>query len=420
MHVAFFTDLHPASFGGAQISVTTQRRALERLGHTVTVFTAPHTTTPDPDPCVIELKPVPVLARLARILGGYDDYVFVWPSRANRELIDRALLARQPVDIVHTQGDLGVAVAGMEAARRHGIPVVQTKHTRYDAYFGQATPAPLFLATVVSRMQKPHFASPFTFVATKESAATRMAWRFMVAHAQAVDHQIIPTRHFARSLAERGVNRPITVISNGIDDDAIDRAMNADVIRSPDTEPLRLIWCGRLSSEKRVQAAIEAAAHVDHCTLDIYGEGHLEASIRKTIDSAGLSHRIRLRGRVDHEECLTIMRSSGALLFTSYDCDTQGLVLLEAAAMSLPTIYCDPDLSETVPERGGLLSADPSPAALAEAIRTVVEDRDQLRQMSDIVTAHGDIPRQSRQTEKLLAIYRDLVERSPALGPALD
>ena len=420
MHVAFFTDLHPASFGGAQISVATQRRALERLGHTVTVFTAPLTTTADPDPCVVELKPVPVLARLARILGGYDDYVFVWPSRANRELIDRALLAREPVDIVHTQGDLGVAVAGMEAARRHGIPVVQTKHTRYDAYFGQATPAPLLLATVVSRMQKPHFASPFTFVTAQESAATRMAWRFMVAHAQAVDHQIIPTRHFARMLAERGVNRPITVISNGIDDDVIDRAMNAEVIRSPDTEPLRLIWCGRLSSEKRVQAAIEAAAQVDHCTLDIYGEGHLESSIRKSIDSAGLSHRIRLRGRVDHEECLTIMRSSDALLFTSYDCDTQGLVLLEAAAMSLPTIYCDPDLSETVPERGGLLSADPSPAALADAIRTVVEDRDQLGQMSDIVTAHGDIPRQSRQTEKLLAIYRGLVDRTPALGPALD
>ena len=422
MHVAFFTDLHPASFGGAQISVATQRRALEQLGHTVTVFTAPLTTTPDPapDPGVVELKPVPVLARLARIAGGYDEFVFVWPSRANRALIDAAFAAREPIDIVHTQGDLGVAIAGMEAARRHGIPVVQTKHTRYDAYFEQATPAPLLLAMVVSRMQKPDLAREFTFVTAKAHAAARLPWRFMVAHAQAVDHEIIPTRHFARSLAERGVNRPITVISNGIDDDVIDRAMAAEISRSPDTEPLRLIWCGRLSSEKRVNAAIEAVAQVDDCTLDIYGEGHLEASIRKTIDAAGLGHRIRLRGRVDHEECLTIMRSSGALLFTSYDCDTQGLVLLEAAAMSLPTIYCDPAMSETVPNGGGLLSADPSPAALAAAIRTVVEDRDKLTQMSDILTAHGDIPRQSRQTEKLVASYRGLVDRTPALGSALD
>ncbi|SPM38234.1 glycosyl transferase [Mycobacterium numidiamassiliense] len=413
MHVALFTDLHPATFGGAQISVATQRRALEQLGHQVTVFTAPLANTPDPDPCVVELKAVPVIARLAQILGRYDDYVFVWPSRANRRLIDEAFESREPIDIVHTQGDLGVAIAGMEAARRHGIPVVQTKHTRYDAYFEQAASAPLFLATIVSRMQKRHFATEFTFKRAEESTVARLAWRFMVAHAQAVDHQIIPTRHFAQSLADRGVNRPISVISNGIDDGAIDRATRTATSARCDNEPLRLIWCGRLSAEKRVLEAIEAVSRVDHCTLDIYGEGVLEPAIRKAIDASGLSRRVRLRGRVDHEDCLRAMRSSGALLFTSYGFDTQGLVLLEAAAMSLPTIYCDPALGETVPEGGGILAADPSPAALAAAIRLVSEDRDKLNKVRDIVTAHRDIPRQSVQTEKLVAIYSSLVDRVP-------
>ena len=73
MHVALFTDLHPATFGGAQVSVDSQRRALEHLGHRVTVFTAPLGTSPDPDPSVVELKPVPVLDWLARKLGRYDD-----------------------------------------------------------------------------------------------------------------------------------------------------------------------------------------------------------------------------------------------------------------------------------------------------------------------------------------------------------
>ncbi len=169
MHVALFTDLHPATFGGAQISVDTQRRALEQLGHQVTVFAAPFAKTPDPDPCVVELRPVPVIARLAQILSKYDDYVLVWPSRTNRALIDEAFAARGPIDIVHTQGDLGVAIAGMEAARRHGIPVVQTKHTRYDAYFEQAIAAGLLLAKVVSRMQKPYLASDFSFKSMEEA-----------------------------------------------------------------------------------------------------------------------------------------------------------------------------------------------------------------------------------------------------------
>ncbi len=82
--------------------------------------------------------------------------------------------------------------------------------------------------------------------------------------------------------------------------------------------------------------------------------------------------------------------------------------------MSLPTIYCDPALGETVPEGGGILAADRSPAALSAAIRSVTEDRDKLSRVREIVTAHHEIPRQSVQTEKLLAIYSSLVDRVPA------
>ncbi|OBJ58238.1 glycosyltransferase [Mycobacterium sp. 1423905.2] len=414
MHVALFTDLHPDSLGGTQVSVATQRRALEQRGHQVTVFTAPLPKSVDPDPGVVELKPVPVLAPVMRRLGRHDDFMFVWPSKRNRAIIDEAFRNRGPIDLVHTHGDLGVAIAGVIAARRHGIPVVQTKHTRFDVYFEQATATPLPLAVLFAQMQKRHLPPDFNLLPAKEGAASRLAWRLMVAHAQAVDHEITPTRHFAESLARRGVSRPISAISNGVDDDIIDRATAIEVLGAADDEPLRLIWCGRLSSEKRVLAAVEAVAKVDHCTLDIYGDGHLEPAIRKFIESAGLSGRVRLRGRVDREQCLVAMRSSGALLFTSYDFDTQGLVLLEAAAMSLPTIYCDPALSETVPDGGGLLSANPTPDALAAAIRVLVEDRAKLRQMTDIVTTHRDTARQSLQTDKIIDIYHSLVDPVPA------
>jgi glycosyltransferase involved in cell wall biosynthesis len=142
--------------------------------------------------------------------------------------------------------------------------------------------------------------------------------------------------------------------------------------------------------------------------------------MRKTVKSQGLSQKIRLHGSVEHEESLRAMGSSGALLFTSYGFDTQGLVLLEAAAMSLPTVYCDPALSETVPEGGGLLAVDPSPAGIAAAIRVITEDRNKVRQMRHAVITHRDIQRQSRQTEKILAIYRNLLKQVPAFGGADD
>jgi glycosyltransferase involved in cell wall biosynthesis len=414
MHAALFTDLHPDSLGGTQVSVATQRRALEQCGHRVTIFTAPLARKTEPDPGIVELAPVPVIAPLMRRLGRHDDFMFTWPSKTNRAIIDKAFCGGQPVDIVHTHGDLGVAIAGVAAARRHGIPVVQTKHTRFDVYFEQATATPLLLAVLFAQMQKRHLSKDFTLLPEKEGAASRLAWRLMVAHAQAVDYEITPTRHFAQSLARRGVSRPISAISNGVDDAVIDRARAVPGVRPPDSEPLRLVWCGRLSSEKRILAAVDAVARVPNCTLDIYGDGHLEASVRKKVDSAGLSRRVRLHGRVDREQCLSAMQSSSALLFTSYGFDTEGLVLLEAVAMSLPTIYCDAALSETVPEGGGLLATDPSPAALAAAIATLAEDRGKLRKMTDVVSAVSENARQSRQTDKLIAIYNSLVNRVPA------
>lgn len=414
MHIALFTDLHPDSLGGTQVSVATQRRALEQRGHKVTVFTAPLPNKVDPDPCIVELKPVPVIAPLMRRLGRHDDFVFVWPSKVNRSIIDDAFTSGERIDIVHTHGDLGVAIAGLEAARRHGIPVVQTKHTRFDVYFEQATATPLLLAVLFGQMQQRHVSKEFTLVPAEEGLASRRAWRLMVAHAQAVDYEITPTEHFAQLLARRGVTRPISAISNGVDDGIIDRARAVQATGSAEGEPLRLIWCGRLSSEKRVVAAVEAVARVDHCTLDIYGDGHMEAAVRKTIQNAGISGRIRLHGKVSREECLIAMRYSDALLFTSYNFDTEGLVLLEAAAMSLPTIYCDPALSETVPEGGGILTADPSPAALAAAIRSLVADRTKLREMAELVSGFCDVARQSRQTEKIVAIYNGLVDHVPA------
>jgi glycosyltransferase involved in cell wall biosynthesis len=395
--------------------VASQRRALEQVGHRVTVFSPPLEATPDPtpdpDPDVVELKPVPILDKLARILSKYNDFVFVWPSATNGAVIDEAFATRGPVDVVHVQGDLGVAVAGAQAARRHGIPVVQTKHSRYDAYFDQACAAPVFLAWVVSRMQRREGASAVTLTTRQESAAARLAWRFMVTHAQAVDHVIAPTRHFGQTLIERGVTQPVSVISNGIDDEIIDRAIAAEVHRQADEEPLRLVWFGRLSAEKRVLEAVEAVSRVRDCTLDIYGAGQLEESLRETVDSLGLSTRIRHHGWIGREQCLTKMKEADALLFTSYGFETQGMVLLEAATTSLPIIYCDPELVESVPDNGGLLAAEPSPAAIADAIATVAQNRAKLHEMVAALQAHNHVPRQSIQTEKILAIYRGLIDR---------
>ncbi|WP_369028794.1 glycosyltransferase, partial [Nocardia farcinica] len=89
---------------------------------------------------------------------------------------------------------------------------------------------------------------------------------------QAADRVIAPTRHFADLLADHGVTRPIRVVSNGVDDSLVDHRSGADYTHA-ESGPLQLIWCGRLSAEKRPLEAIEAVRRVPDCTLDVYGEG---------------------------------------------------------------------------------------------------------------------------------------------------
>ncbi len=243
-----------------------------------------------------------------------------------------------------------------------------------------------------------------------DSRTTRLAWRPLIAQAQAADRVVVPTQHFARRLAERGVDRPIHVVSNGIDDVLIDRIRTAAATTATTDGPLRALWCGRLSAEKRPLEAIEIVRRIDGCTLDLYGSGPLADQVRT---AAAMTDRVRLHGEVTQSDCLAAMRRHDVLLLTS-DCDTQGMVLLEAVAMGLPILYCDPELAETVPAQGGVLAPDSSVAALADELRSLALDRTRLPALRAALADHADEPRQSRHLTRILEVYSDALAAAGA------
>ncbi|MFC9996973.1 glycosyltransferase [Nocardia sp. NPDC127526] len=397
LHVAVFTDFHPATLGGVQTAMRSLCDSLRGRGHRVTVFcpAAPESAATDPD--IVELRSVPALTMSS---GG----PVVLPTRANRRLIASAFAERGPIDLVHTLTTYGCGIAGIRAAREHAIPVVQTMQSRDDTVIEKYSPAP-YLAAVTMRLLHGWFV-PLRHrpVSTGDSRTARLAWRPLIAQAQATDRVVVPTQHFARRLAARGVDRPIHVVSNGIDDELLDRIhASAAPDANPDA-PLRALWCGRLSAEKRPLEAIEVVRLVADCTLDLYGSGPLTEQVGSATADAALNGRVRLHGEVAQSECLAAMRDHDVLLLTS-DCDTQGMVLLEAVAMGLPIVYCDPELAETVPEAGGALVPDPSVETLADELKSLAHDRTRLQAMREALAPHADEPRQSRHLAGILAVY---------------
>ncbi|MEU7767449.1 cytochrome P450 [Nocardia sp. NPDC049190] len=401
MHIAMFMDYHPTTLGGVQTAVRSLCRGLERAGHQVTLFVAPlpgATTTTS----AVELRSTPALQ--------VNGLAVVLPTKRIDEMIDAAFAARGPIDIVHTHTTYGVAIAGMKAARRHRLPLVHTAQSRDDAFIEYTSPAPYLVALalrVVHGRFVPHrHYMPRCF----ESRAARHAWWTIVGQAQAADQVITPTRHFAELMAEHGLTRPIRVVSNGIDDELLESHSGGTISDRRPSEHLRLVWCGRLSTEKRLLESIDAVRQVDNCSLEIFGDGDLRDAAAAAIAEHDLGGRIRLHGRVTQAECLEAMSDCDALLFPSYGFDTQGMVLLEAVAVGLPIIYCDPDLDESVPPGGGVRTAEPSAHGIAATIAELAGDRAALATMRNILAEWSHSVLQSRHTGAVMETYRQTNE----------
>ncbi len=396
-----FMDYHPTSLGGVQTAVDALRRGLERAGHRVTLFVAPVPGAGGDTPAnVVELNAIEAF--------GVNGFAVVAPTKRNAELIDSVFAARGPIDLVHTHTTYGVAIAGMKAARRHRLPLVHTAQSRDDAFIENTSPAPypaaLAMRALHGRFVPHHHHMPHR----PESRAARHAWWTIVGQAQAADQVIAPTRHFAELMLAHGLTKPIRVVSNGVDDELFENH-SGRVISDEPSGPLRLIWCGRLSKEKRLLESIDAVRRVDNCTLDIYGDGDLRDDAAAI---AGSDKRIRLHGRVTQAECVEAMHDGDALLFPSHGFDTQGMVLLEAVAAGLPIIYCDPDLDESVPTGSGVRAADPSTAAIAESIAKLAADRAALAEMREVLSKHSESVLQSHHTDAVLDIYRTALDES--------
>jgi len=228
----------------------------------------------------------------------------------------------------------------------------------------------------------------------------------MVHHAQQADVVTVPSRHFAEKLKAHGVTKPIEVVSNGLDDDMIKEFWTEKHIRATFTKPLKLTWVNRLSAEKRPMLCIDAIQNIPDVTLDFYGLGPDTTLIKRRIQELGLEDRARLKGRVSQEEIVRAIAQSDIFILSSYQFDTQSMVLLESVAAGVPVILSDPDLTESLPEGGYILTKTPDSAGLANAIKMVLDNPDMLLSMREIMLKNRESVLQSKMTKQMVEVYK--------------
>jgi glycosyltransferase involved in cell wall biosynthesis len=105
----------------------------------------------------------------------------------------------------------------------------------------------------------------------------------------------------------------------------------------------RLLFCGRLAPEKRVDLLIDAFAAIAHerpgWELAIVGDGALAAALRARVPAA-LADRVRFVGFVEKERLAAIYLTCDALVVPS-DFEPWGVVVNEAVACGLALVCSD-------------------------------------------------------------------------------
>ena len=429
LHIAIFTDVFLGIPGGIPSSIRAQKTSLEALGHQVTIF-CPGTQKDYSNPLNkfgADHDPNIILVPTAKFLVNGAPFS-KWTKYVTRFIEKKYPNLAETFDLFHIHYEATTSMAGLLLAKKYGIKVVQTMHGREDMAIAINVPHPFktlaatginlihrtTLKSIAKKSPKPDYQNT-EIKNLAPTIARREMWQMMVRQANLADQVITPSAHFAKKLQLFGVTHPISVISNGIADQEI--ANFTPKIRNYQrSEPLHILWFSRLSKEKRILPFLESLRIAQKLEpnfrfiFTIIGDGNQMSKVQKFCKKHFDEASIKILGTIPHQEILQKYTEDQHLsIINSYQFDTQGLTILEAAACNLPVIYADPDMSEIVPNHGGLCAKSPTPHAMAELLLKIYHQPEIIQKLSQNLAASEKTYLQSHQIKKLLNLYFSLL-----------
>ena len=429
LHIAIFTDVFLGIPGGIPSSIRAQKASLEALGHQVTIF-CPGTQKDYSNPLNkfgADHDPNIILVPTAKFLVNGAPFS-KWTKYVTRFIEQKYPNLAEAFDLFHIHYEATTSMAGLLLAKKYSIKVVQTMHGREDMAIAINVPHPfktlaatginLIHRTTLKPIAKKSLKPDYQNTEIKNLAPTiarREMWQMMVRQANLADQVITPSTHFAKKLQLFGVTRPISVISNGIADQEITN-FTPKIRNYQRSEPLRILWFSRLSKEKRILPFLESLKLAQELEpnfrfiFTIIGDGNQMSKVQKFCKKHFDKASIKILGTITHQEILQKYTKNQHLsIINSYQFDTQGLIILEAAACNLPVIYADPDMSEIVPNHGGLCAKSPTPHAMAELLLKIYHQPEIIQKLSQNLAASEKTYLQSHQIKKLLDLYFSLL-----------
>ena len=374
MRVAFFTESYHPVVSGVVVSVEAFVGALRQCGAQVRIFTARFPGYQDADPDVVRLPSLSLPTNPRFPLG------FPCSRRAQREV------AAWGAQVIHVHGPFLLGRLGARIARRQGLPLVFTMHTRYQLY-AHYLPLPSWLVVPL---------------------AAGISRRF----ANACNCVIAPSAGYAEQLRQEGITARIEVVSTGLD---------LAALPPPDPKERQhwgippqarlLLYVGRVAVEKNVALMLGAfaALHRPDAWLLLVGGGPFQEQARRLAQQLGVAERVVFAGFQPRERVFSCAAAADLFLFPSTT-DTQGVVLLEAMSQGVPCVCTESPAIAGVVEQGrqGLVVKENEAAFTAAIDKLLADDstRAAMSKQARLTAARYDI---KYCAQRLLEIYQELI-----------
>lgn len=329
--------------------------------------------------------------------------VSVFPQREIKKVLDEF----RP-DVVHVQVSDPIGLSVVSYARHRGIPVVTTEHNQPDVITD-----PLKLPFLV---KKPVDAVLAAYFVNRQSKS---------------DFVTMPTEKAIKDLIwsrGKGFPVPVAAVSNGVDLSSFKPGkVPAEIYHKykiPKDRPV-VLYVGRVDPEKKVGLVIDAFLKMKSSgirlgqlgtrpfnpLLLIVGDGVDKNRLEKKVKEMGVTDAVQFLGKVLPPDLYNIYNVA-EVFATASPIETQGIVLIEAAATGLPLVAVDAGAVDEVCINGknGFLCKPGDTSEMAEAISKILMDeklRERFAKNSIEIASKHDF---ERTLDSFINIYRRVIK----------
>ena len=307
--------------------------------------------------------------------------------------LDEAELSKLKIDLVHVNAPFSMGMFGLDLAKKRKIPSITTFHSQFRQDFYKATNSELLSKIMSNIIIKVYDKSTVTLTMNNFSAKIMKSYGL-----KRNDVKIIPN---ATSLKYK----------------EFDEVQEREVIEKHkiQKDKFRMLFIGRFVKVKNVYLILEVLKELFKINKNFQfiflGYGPEEEKMKKIIRENNLEKNIVFTGKIlDEDEKAIIIKNSNLLFFPS-DYDTDGIVKIECACYSVPTLCLD-----NTGVSSGLVNNETG-FVEKNNIENLVKKIDELSKNVDFVQKIGKNAKEKLYItwedvgNKLLILYRDLMNR---------